>query len=77
MEINFSQNLHGQYLAAALLQEFFFLTNKPSCTVFAIHLQFLKRHPCPKSDEFSFGKTTPTNPRILTSKVRSQLRGAL
>ena len=29
---------------------FFFFTRKQSRTVFAVHLQFLKRHPCPKSD---------------------------
>ena len=57
MKVNFSRNVHDQkknsYLAAALLQEVLLLllfTKIPSCTVFAVHLQFLKRHPCPKSD---------------------------
>ena len=57
MKVNFSRNVHDQkknsYLAAALLQEVLLLllfTKKPSCTVFVVHLQFLKKHPCPKSD---------------------------
>ena len=74
MKVNFSRNVYDQkknsYLAAALLQEVLLLllfTKKPSCTVLGI--------PVRNQIEFSFGKTTPSNPRILTIKVRTLWRG--